>query len=61
MYMQLHTLISIVLDIIEIHDDYNTLVFDLTFIFSTPSQKTVELIIQRFMLTKKKLYRDYLI
>lgn len=49
------------MDKLEIHDDYNTLIFDLTFIFSTPSQKTVELILQRFMLKKTKLYRDYLI
>lgn len=54
MDMELHALISIVLDIIEIRrDDYNILIFDLRLFSQPSSQKTIELIRQRFLLREQ--------
>lgn len=45
-----------VLDIIhvQIHDYYNTIMFDLRLISESPSQKTIDKVIQRFMLKEQQ-------
>lgn len=54
MHVYVAALISIVLDIIEIRrHDYNILIFDLRLFSQSPSQKTIELIRQRFMLKEQ--------
>lgn len=54
MHVHVAVLISIVLDIIEIRrHDYNILIFDLRLFSQPPSQKTIELIRQRFMLKEQ--------
>lgn len=45
---------------IQIHDYYNTIMFDLRLFSESPSQKTIEIVIQRFML-KEQQYTDNLI
>lgn len=54
MHVYVAALISMVLDIIEIRrHDYNILIFDLRLFSQPPSQKTIELIRQHFMLKEQ--------